>query len=195
MTKYAIGLAVGAALVLGTVGLAQNPNPAQAAARKDVLDVAKAIEDGKGNKAIQAKAKAINVKGTDLADLMRVYKIRRKAGLGFGAKPADDSGIEMKIMELPRNARGPAEAALKRDSEDLVKMAHVTLAMAEIARPYFNKPANGKGKKDWNKWLDDQEQASKDLIAAVKARNGRAVAAAAKKLQTSCTECHAAFRN
>jgi len=193
MTKSALGLALGAALVLGTVVLAQNP--AQAAARKDILDVAKAVEDGKTDKAIQAKVKAIKVKGTDLEDLMRVYKPRQKAGLGFGAKPAADSGIEMKIIELQRNARGPAAAALKRDSEDLVKMAYVTLAMAEITRPYFVKPRNGKGNKDWQKWLDDQRQASIDLIAAVKAQNAKAVAQAAKKMVDSCTECHAAFRN
>jgi hypothetical protein len=195
MTKYVIGLAVGTALVVATVVVAQLPNPAQAAAQKDVLDVAKAIEDGKGNKAIQAKVKAIKGKGTDLADLMWVYKNRQKAGLGFGAKPADDSGIEKKILELQRTARGPAAAALKRDSEDLIKMAYVTLAMAEITRPYFNKPANGKGRMAWNKWLDDQEKASRDLIAAVKAENPKAVAQAAKNLLNSCTECHAVFRN
>jgi len=193
MTKYALGLAVGAALVVGVV-VAQNPNPAVVAARKDVLDVTKAVEDGKGDKAIQAKAKAIKAKGIDLDDLMAVYKTRRKGGLGFGAKPADDSGIEKKIAELQRNARGPAPAALKKDSEDLVKMAHVTQAMAEITRPHFAKPMNGKGKKDWDNWLDDQEKASKDLIAAVRAMNPKAVAQAAKKLQDSCTECHAAFR-
>jgi hypothetical protein len=193
MTRYALGLAVGAALVVGVV-VAQNPNPAVVAARKDVLDVTKAVEDGKGDKAIQAKAKAIKNKGVDLEDLMQVYKTRQKNGLGFGAKPANNSGIELKIQELQRNARGPAVAALKKDSEDLVKMAHVTLAMAEITRPHFNKPMNGKNKKDWDKWLDDQAQASKDLIAAVKAVNPKGVALAAKKMQDSCTECHAAFR-
>src|SRR5262249_52422121 len=105
-----------------------------------------------------------------------------------------DSGIEMKIIELQRNARGPA-AALKKDSEDLVKMAYVTLAMAEITRPYFTKPQNGKGNKEWQKWLDDQKQASIDLITAGKAQNGKAVAQAARKMLDSCTECHSAFRN
>jgi len=194
MTKYALGVAVGAALVVVTVSLAQAPNPAVVAARKDILDVAKAVEDGKGNKAIQAKAKAIKNKGVDLEDLMAVFKTQQKGGLGFGARPAGNSGIELKIAELQRNARGPALAALKKDGEDLVKMAYVAQAMAEITRPHFAKPMNGKGKKDWDNWLDDQEKASRDLIAAVKAANPKAVALAAKKLQDSCTECHAAFR-
>jgi len=191
MTKYALGVAVGAALVAVTAVVAQNPNPAVVAARKDVLDVAKAVEDGKGDKVIQAKAKAIKGKGTDLEDLMAVYKTHKKGGLGFGARPAADSGIEKKIAELQRNARGPAPAALKKDTDDLVKMAYATMAMAEITRLYV---PNGKANKDWQKWLDDQKQASVDLIAAVRAANPRGVALAAKKLQDSCTECHATFR-
>jgi hypothetical protein len=191
----AVGLAVGVVLVVGAVGLAQAPNPAVVAARKDILDVAKAVEDGKGDKVVQAKVKAIKNKPTDLEDLMKVFKMHKKAGIGFGPKPTPDSGIEVKINELQRNANGPAAAALKKDSEDLVKMAYVTMAMAEITKPHFIKPVNGKGKKDWDKWLDDQKQSSVDLIAAVRRGNAKAVAAAAKKLQDSCTECHAAFRN
>jgi hypothetical protein len=186
MTKRVIGSAVGAALLLGMVAVAGD-KAEEEAARKDVLDVAKAIEDGKGAKVIQAKAKAIKVKGYDLDVLMLVYKTKQKGGLGFGAKPATDSGIEKKIMELQRSAKGPAD--LKRDSQDLLKMAYVTWAMAEITRPHFN-PAGGKGRAAWNGWLDDQAQASKDLIAAVKAQNGKAVAGAAKRMVGSCIDCH-----
>jgi hypothetical protein len=188
MTKRVIGSAVGVALLLGAVALAGD-KAEEEAARRDVLDVARAIEDGKGAKVIQAKANAIKAKGYDLDVLMLVYKTKQKGGLGFGAKPATDSGIEKKIMELQRNAKGPAPAALKRDSQDLLQMAYVTWAMAEITRPHFN-PAGGKGRAAWNGWLNDQAQASKDLIAAVKAQNGKAVAGAARRMRGSCIDCH-----
>src|SRR5690349_14086181 len=87
MRKYAIGLAVGAALVVGAVAIAGD-KAEEEAARKDILDVAKAIEDGKGAKAIQAKVKAIKAKGYELDVLMLVYKTKQKGGLGFGEKPA-----------------------------------------------------------------------------------------------------------
>jgi len=188
MTKYANGLALGVALVVATVGVAQNQ---KADPQKDVLDVARVIEEGKGANAVQAKVKAIKAKGYDLDELMKVYKLKEKGGLGFGEKPAAKSGIEAKIQAL---TKGLPAATLKKESKDLLKLADVNLAMAEITRPHFVKPMEGKGKKDWDKWLDDQAKASKDLIDAVKAQDGKAVAKAARQLQNACTECHATFR-
>src|SRR5262249_23078891 len=113
---------------------------------------------------------------------------------GFGPNPAANSGIEAKLDELQRLPKGPAPRVLKRDAKDLIKMAHVTMAMAEIAKPHFHKPMEGKNKKAWDRWLDDQKQASKDLIDAVAKQNGPAVSQAAGRVLASCTQCHKVFR-
>jgi hypothetical protein len=196
MTKYVIGLAVGVALTLAlaAVGIARDKEE-DAKAQKEVLEVTDAVEKGKSDKDLAAMAKDIkDKKNMELDALMKVYKNKNKGGVGFGAKPADDSGIEKRIQELQRTERGPAVAVLKKEGKDIIKMAYLNIAMAEIAKPHFNKPMEGKTKKDWDKWLDDQKKAAKDLIEAVKKEDSKAVAKAAKELQNACTECHSVFR-
>jgi len=68
------------------------------------------------------------------------------------------------------------------------------MAMAEITKPHFTKPMEGKNKKAWDRWLDDQKRASTDLIDAVQKQNGPAAAKAASQVLASCTECHKVFR-
>ena len=196
MTKYLIGLAAGAALTLAlaAVGTARDKED-DAKAQKEVLEVAKAAEKGKGDKDLATMAKDIKEKkNLELDSLMKVYKNKNKGGVGFGEKPAADSGIESKIQALQRTERGPSAATLKKEGKDIIKLAYLNIAMAEIAKPHFNKPMEGKNKKDWDKWLDDQKKAAKDLIEAVKKEDGKAVAKAAKEMQNACTECHSVFR-
>ena len=119
---------------------------------------------------------------------------RRKHKHRVRAKPDPKSGVEAKIIALQRTERGPSAAVLKKEAADIIKLAEVNMAMAEIAKPYFTKAAEGKGKKDWDKWLDEQKKASEDLIKAVKASDSKAVAKAAKELLASCTDCHSVFR-
>jgi len=196
MTKYVIGLAIGAALTLAlaAVGTARDKEE-DAKAQKEVLEVAKAVEKGKSDKELAAMAKDIkDNKNMELDSLMKVYKNKNKGGVGFGEKPTDDSGIELKITALQRSERGPSAATLKKEGKDIIKMAYLNIAMAEIAKPHFNKPMEGKNKKDWDKWLDDQKKAAKDLIEAVKKEDGKAVSKAAKEMLNACTECHSVFR-
>ena len=194
MNKYLLGLAAGVALTLAlaAVGTARDKEE-DAKAQKAILDATKSAESGQ-DKDVAAKAAAIKKAGFELDSLMKVYKIKKSGGVGFGSDPAPTSGIEAKIQALDRAKKGPPAATLQKESKDLIKMAYLNIAMAEIARPHFVKPAGGKGKKDWDGWLDDQKQGAKDLIDAVKKNDSKGVAAAAKKMLNACTECHAAFR-
>jgi hypothetical protein len=88
---------------------------------------------------------------------------------------------------------------MMREAKDLIKLAHVNVAMAEIGRPHYDNfedvgKKNKKAKKDWDGWFDDQKKAAKDLRQAVEKADPNAVAKAAKALLATCTECHAAFR-
>lgn len=195
MNKYLLGLAAGVALTLAlaAVGTARDKEE-DAKAQKAVLDTTKSAEDGKSDKELAAKAAEIKKAGYELDSLMKVYKIKKSGGVGFGDSPAPASGIEAKLQEMQRAKRGVAAAKLKSESKDLIKLAYLNIAMAEIAKPHFTKPAEGKTKKDWDKWLDDQKEGAKELIEAVKKGDGKAANKAADKMMNACTECHNVFR-
>jgi len=198
MKKFAIGLAVGVALTLAmtAAGVARDKEDDEAA-RKDVLDVLKAVEGGKDDKELAAKADAIKKKDYELNNLMKVYKLKEKGGLGFG--PEETSGIEQRIIQLEKLPRGLSPATLKKEKKELVKLARLNLAMAEIARPWYDNfkdagKKEGKTKKDWDKYVEDQKKASKDLLEAIEKEDGKAVSKIAKELLASCTDCHSGFR-
>jgi hypothetical protein len=200
------GLAVGTALTLALAAVSaarddkkdkdKGEDADVVAARKEVLGVYDLVKAGKADKDVAAKAVAIQKKGVDLNYMMAVYKIKEKGGLGYGGdKPDPKSGIEAKIIALQRTERGPSATVLKKEKDDLIKLAQLNVAMAEIAKPHFPGPKGGKNKKDWDKWLDDQKKAAKDLMAAVNKGDSKAVATAAKNLLATCTECHETYRN
>jgi hypothetical protein len=196
MNKYLLGLAAGVALTLAlaAVGTARDKEE-DAKAQKAVLDVTKSAEDGKSDKELATKAAALKKDGYELDSLMKVYKIKKSGGVGFGTSPTDSSGIEAKLQELQRaKSRGVAAAKLKSEGKDLIKLAYLNIAMAEIAKPHFPKVTEGKNKKDWDRWLDDQKEGAKELIEAIKKNDGKAAAKAADKMMNACTECHAVFR-
>jgi hypothetical protein len=197
MTKYVIGLAVGVALTLAlsAVGVARDKDKAEdedtLGARKDVLDVLKDVEAGKGDKDLAAKAESIKKKDVELNYLMKVYKTKEKGGIGYGDKPKAESGLEAKIIAMQKDF---SKDMLKKEKDDLIKLARVNIAMSEIAKPHFPKAMDGKTKKDWDRWLDEQKAAAKELIEAVKKEDVTGASKAVKEMLNSCTECHAVFR-
>src|SRR5438477_9473010 len=103
---------------------------------------------------------------------MHGYKTKQKRGIGHGSNPKH--GIETKIIALGKRAL-PA-GTLDKESRELIRMAYVNIAIAEIAKHYAPaKPKGGKGKKDWEAHLADQKKSSQDLIKAVKAKDPKAV--------------------
>lgn len=195
MKKYVIGLAVGAALTLAwtAVGTARYKADDEdvVAARKEVVDALKMVETGKG-KDLEAKATAIKKKDMDLNNLMiAAYKPKDKGGIGFDAA----NGMEKKLIDLAKDT--PTKAALKKEKLDLIKLAQLNIAMAEVAKPHFNKPKGGKTQKDWDNWLKEQKKSAQELLDEVKKDNPdpKVVSKVAKNLQNSCSECHSAFRD
>jgi hypothetical protein len=161
-------------------------------ALKKLID---AIETNKDAKEIAKLADELNKK-TDLKHIMwAAYKPREKGGLGVGAKPGAirPDGIEAKIISMSKKPL-PAKQ-LQNESEELIKMAEVSRAIAEIADR--NKPQKDEPKKpkaDWPKYNDLQKKSSKDVIDAVKAKDPDKVLDATKNLYSSCTNCHSVFR-
>lgn len=198
MTRFARTLGFGSLLTLavvllagqGTVRAYEDDKEAIKQAQKDLIELAKAIEDGKDGKALAA---AMKKKYEDLAPIMHAYKPSPKGGIGVGKKAAGD-GIELKIINLGKRALSAAN--LGKEKDDIVKMAYINAAIAEVTYLYGPaKPKGGKGPKDWKQHTDDQLKASLELAKAVKAGEAAKIKTAANNLNNACNNCHTDFRD
>jgi cytochrome c556 len=189
-----LGLALVLAASLTTAATAADDDDKEIKeAQKDILDLTKTVEGGKKNAAaVNGKVAAIKKKYEELAPLMHIYKPKDKGGLGFG--PGPKNGLEMKIRDMSKRALAPAK--LKEETAELLRMAYVNIAMAEITKQYFTKPKTGsKGKKDWDKHLADMKKTSLELIDAIKAKDPKMIKKVAADLDSSCDSCHKDFRD
>jgi len=172
-------------LVLLLAGIAASADDdklkAAAEARKDILELA----DGKGDpKAILGKH--------GLEATMYGFKLKGKGGIGVqGVQVAGKNGIEAQIIALAK--QGPAN--LGKDAAALTKLAEHTKAIGEISANHKVKAAAGKTQKDWDKYNKDMIESSENLIKAIKGGAAKDVKTAASKLNQSCNECHAKFRD
>jgi cytochrome c556 len=188
--------------------LLASPHPCSADDKDDAADIKEAqkateklkkltdaIAEGK-EKEIADLKKALN-DTTDLKHIMwAAYKPQAKGGLGANPKPDSSTGmgIERKLDLISQ--KGLPQTQVTRESADLIRMAHVVQAIAEIAE--MNTPKMDEPKKpvaDWKKFNKEQKEAAQDLIDAVKANNAGQVRTAATRLYGSCTSCHGVFRN
>jgi cytochrome c556 len=151
--------------------------------------VAKSAEGGKID---AAKAKAIHKKYEELNHVMYIFKPRPK-GLGVGPKGKAD-GIELKIITLGK--RPLSEDAFKAQRGELLRMAYIVRAVAEVTQHYAPaKPKGGKGAKEWKQFTDEMQKASGELIEAIKKGDPAAVKTAASNVTSSCNNCHSDFRD
>jgi hypothetical protein len=185
-------LAAGIGLVAVGSGLAADDDDKEflkeaKAAQDEVVKLMATMEKGGDAK---KQLEAITKKYDQLKPLMYVFKPRAKGGLGVGPEGKAD-GIELKISALGK--KGIAPAGLRKEQADLMKIAAVSKAMADVADQY---PSYGK--KDVAGWKDlnnDMRKGADELIAAVKSGDPAKVKAAANNLNASCTSCHAKFRD
>jgi cytochrome c556 len=157
-------------------------------AQKDILDLADMLANGKN---IGARAAALKKKYEDLEQIMNSYKPGNKGGIGYGKKK---EGIELKLIAMGKEAL--AAGALKKEKDDLLKMAYINLAIAEVASHYAPaKPKAGKGAAQWKKYTSDQKKAVAELVKAINASSPAKVKAAANDINSACNGCHADFRD
>jgi hypothetical protein len=114
---------------------------------------------------------------------------------GVGDKPGaiKPDNIEFKIKDLQRKALDGKQ--LEKEAAALVEMANRTAAVGSIALaspPQRDMP--DKTIKDWKKFSEEMIKSSREFAKAVKTNDPDAVQKAARKLDTSCADCHAVFR-
>ena len=196
MSRYARRWVVSAALALGIGLLAvsagrsdddEEEAKATKAARDAVLDLVSKMAKGNVDKEAAAIAKK-----HDIEYVMRQFKPRDKGGLGVGPVKKGD-GIELKILSLEKTKLSPME--LKKQAEDLIKMAQVTQGIATVSQHYPPPKKMKADPKNWKKYFDETKKQSQELIKAVKANDPTQVKKVASKLNDSCLNCHTEFRD
>src|SRR5262245_46002658 len=150
---------------------------------QEALELARESEAGKDiTKGSAALAKRLG--GVQAA--MRLYSPRSRGGVGLGARGV---GIERRLVDLGED--GITAEALKKESADLTRLAHVNLVVAEATLAFAPaKPFLGRGKKEWGRDLGEVKEASRVRLAAVKAGDPKAVQGAAARVNDACNRCH-----
>jgi cytochrome c556 len=148
-----------------------------------------ALVDGKGSAEEIAKS-------ADLGDVMQAFKPRSKGGLGIGptADAIKPDGIEQKLIDLGKSKKGLSKLDLAKQSDALAKAAEVTGAISQVTLLYADK----EGKKNptkWKQFAGDMKKASADLATAARQSDGDGIKKAVNKLNASCNDCHADFRD
>jgi len=183
MSRFVCGLILGSALAPGLAFQPKDEDKELKAARKDVLDIAGQIEAGK-----KVDTAAIRKKYDDLDLIMNVYKPRIRSS---GGKPGSIDGVEAKIMHMAKRELLPT--ALRKEKYELIKMAYVNIAVAEIAQHYA--PKTGKGPRLWRQYNGDVIRASKEFIKAVNAEDAAKLKTAATNINSACNNCHKDYRD
>jgi hypothetical protein len=116
----------------------------------------------------------------DLKDAMDIFGLPNKGG----------EGIEKEYLILGQQRKPFSAAQL---SDKLVMMAYKTALIAEAAKAHEDAGQNKK--KEWLHLSDDMRRAAVDLAETTKAKKPKEVKTALNKLNTSCNDCHAAFRD
>jgi cytochrome c556 len=172
-----------------------------AAPLKNLVD---AVQTGKDNKAIAKTAEELDKEAGKLGDndglkymMWAAYKLREKGGMGVGDKSdtIKPDGIEAKIISLAKKELPAAQ--LTKEADDLLRMAQVAKAIAEIVDLHTPKTIPGNAKRTpaaWNEFNQRQKAGANDLIDAVKANKPDKVLDATRNLYSSCTNCHTTFR-
>lgn len=166
--------------------------------KKTVREIAgqlqKAEQDKKDTKAVKELAAKTGKSLKETIDLMDLFRLRDKGGLGVGVKPGPTparDGIEAMIRELARNV---PPAALK-DIPALEEMGYTIAAMGlmvDAKGPPAT--ADAKGKKLWHEYAHDTETTGIAFAKAVASKNPATIKLAATKVNIACGGCHAFFR-
>jgi hypothetical protein len=116
----------------------------------------------------------------DLKDAMDIFGLPNKGG----------EGIEKEYLILGQQRKPFSAAQL---SDKLVMLAYKTALIAEVAKAHED--AGQKKKKEWLHLTDEMRRGSLDLAETAKAKKPKEAKTALNKLNTSCNDCHAAFRD
>jgi cytochrome c556 len=143
----------------------------------------------------QGSAKEIADKA-ELGDVMQAFKPRSKGGLGVGKVPdaVKPDGIEQKFIAMGKSKKGPSKADLTSQADALARAAAVTKAVGSITLLYADKDGK-KNPTKWKQYVGEMDKAADDLSKATQNSDSEGVKKAVGKINDSCINCHADFRD
>jgi hypothetical protein len=116
----------------------------------------------------------------DLKDAMDVFGLPTKGG----------EGLERDLLILSGQRKPLSSAQM---SDKLVMLAYKTALIADVAKAHQDQ--GEKKKEEWLRLTDDMRRSALDLAETAKAKKAKETKTALNKLNTSCNDCHAAFRD
>jgi cytochrome c556 len=148
-------------------------------------------------KLVEGKGSAEEIaKKAELGDVMQAFKPRSKGGLGIGPTPdaIKPDGIEQKLIDLGKSKRGLTKADLAKQGDALARAAEATKAISDVALFYADKDGK-KNPTKWKQFAGDMKKSAEDLATAAHKSDADAIKKSVNKLNASCNDCHADFRD
>lgn len=177
------------------------PQPSQATMvlrpagpRDIVMDIADEIKKGNAAKAT-ALAKARSKDFEEICDVMNLYRLRPKGGMGWGSIRRDfpvQDGLEMKLRILERGV----PANFLRDAENNQESAYWIAALAEltVVRDIEFRPMGKKTEADWKQKATHFRTEADNFGKAIAAGNVAGIQKGAAALTNACNQCHHVYR-
>jgi hypothetical protein len=184
-----LALGTGTALIAtaqpGTPETVLSPTVAAVAKLADNLD--------RADVSLQAKRM---VEELDACEMSRVFGMRRPRRGGVGIGTAVKAGHRDSIEDLVRDwsgAKPPTKEELKTHQKDLLRVARVTRAMAELAphrKNIYIPMNNAKMDERWKQVCADFKTTTRDMQTAVEKAEPAETRQVAIRLQRTCDACH-----
>lgn len=130
----------------------------------------------------------------ETAELMAMFKLRAKGGLGVGKEGAVSEvrdGIEPLVREMAR----AVPVAVLKDPAALEEMGYMIAAMGAIVEAKGPpKNADAKGKKLWQEYAHETHVQGLEFAKIVATKDAKKIKLAAYKVNNACGGCHAFFK-
>jgi hypothetical protein len=183
------------ALGLGVaLAASAEPRPPERSLSPTVAAV-KTLADNLDRADVALQAKKI-VDELDACEVSRVFALTRPRRGGVGIGSAVKAGHKDSIEDLIRDwsgARPPTKEELQTHQKDLLQVARVLQAMAEVApfRVAIYVPENNANMaKDWRKVSAEFRMVTRALRDAIEKTDQAATRQVAVRLQRTCGACH-----
>jgi hypothetical protein len=190
-TRFPAILVLGLGLGLFASAQPDTPTEETRPAMAAILKLAANLD--RGDISLQARKIVAEHDGCEISS---VFSMKRRGGVGIGS--AIKAGHKDSIEHLVRNwsgAQPPTKEEVQTHRQDLLRVAQVLQAMAELA-PYRmpQYPPNHQGKEklveEWRKVTGEFKASSRELRDAIQQSEPTEVRKAAVHLQRTCHSCH-----
>jgi hypothetical protein len=196
----ALGLAVtvvGFFAAAGTANEEDDEKKAIAEARKLLLRITADVGDNDPGEedptALKRGAEELVARKISLLAAMVAFKSPRLGGIGFGGRKGAPDGIEAKLIRLGKKPLPAATARQEGPAQE--QAAKIALVLSYVAEAYTPKTKMGQmDPKDWKAEVAEMRASAEELAGTARKADPKAIQAAARRLNTSCNNCHAVFR-